>query len=403
LDKEADDMFARILALTGSLLTLVSATSTSQPVPLADLALQKVLNDAAPIFGEYTKSAVNTSTWMKSIADNTPIVRMNIPGTHDSATWNYSLATQKSLNGITSQLNGEAVLPPPFFRCQDRSFVAMLNAGIRVFDLRYAFDATNSTIVFYHSGALLSETATLTDVLFGFYTWLDDHPSEVVLLSLQYEGGTKAYGGNDNVAMQTALFSVLTAPHAKQYFLQTPKNAFPTLGQARGKMILLRRFDLDLLPSSYDMTQVPGIHFPPAQWTDNSPDIVLVCNTTTNATAYIEDYYQPLTPFGSSAQENIQWKYNATTSHLLRAVSPKSGTEENALWWTFASSENDDNIPFDYPRIMATGNGTQYTPEGGVNQKLVPFLKTLKGKRVGIIMFDFYETPGDLVGTLLSL
>jgi 1-phosphatidylinositol phosphodiesterase len=392
-------MITQMLTLTG-LLTLVSATST--PVPLADLALQKVLNDAAPIFGRYTKSTLNTSVWMKSIPDDTPIVRMNIPGTHDSATWNYSLATQEALDGITT-LNGESQLPPEFFRCQDKSLVSMLNAGIRAFDLRYAFDATNSTIVFYHSGALLSETATLTDVLFGFYKWLDDHPSEVLFVSLQYEGGTKVYA-SDNAAMQQALFDVLTAPHARQYLLQSPVNAFGTLGPARGKIILLRRFDLDNLPATA-AAQLPGVHFSPASWTDNSPDITLVYNATTNATAYIEDYYQPLTPFGSSAQENIQWKYNATTAHLLRAaaVSGEDGAEPDSLFWTFASSENDVNIPFDFPQIMATGNGTQSTPQGGVNQMLVPFLKTLKGQRVGIVMFDFYETPGQLVNTLLSL
>jgi hypothetical protein len=33
---------------------------------------------------------------------------------------------------------------------------------------------------------------------------------------------------------------------------------------------------------------------------------------------------------------------------------------------------------------MAIGNGT-LTPQGGVNQRLLPFLKKQKGKRVGIV------------------
>jgi 1-phosphatidylinositol phosphodiesterase len=45
----------------------------------------------------------------------------------------------------------------------------MLDAGIRVFDLRYAFDVTNTSLVFYYSQALLSEATTLDDVLFSFY------------------------------------------------------------------------------------------------------------------------------------------------------------------------------------------------------------------------------------------
>jgi 1-phosphatidylinositol phosphodiesterase len=38
-----------------------------------------------------------------------------------------------------------------------------------------------------------------------------------------------------------------------------------------------------------------------------------------------------------------------------------------------------------------------------VNQRLVPFLQGMKGKRVGIVMFDFYQTPSELVQTLLDL
>jgi len=65
-----------------------------------------VLSNAAPIFGGYVDSEVNTSTWMKAYSD-----------------------------------------------------------------------------VFYHSAALQSETATVEDALFGFYRWLDDHPSEAIFFS----------------------------------------------------------------------------------------------------------------------------------------------------------------------------------------------------------------------------
>ncbi len=53
-------------------------------------------------------------------------------------------------------------------------------------------------------------------------------------------------------------------------------------------------------------------------------------------------------------------------------------------------------------RDHGIGNGTQ-TPDGGVNQQLVPFLKTLKGKRVGIVVLDFWDTPEDLAGIILEL
>ena len=153
---------AAFTALSCGIITLSNASS------LDDFALQNVLSQAAPVFGNYQNVQSNTSTWMKAYPDDTLIVHMNLPGTHDADTWNYSQATQDSLLGVTN-LVGIIEIPPEYFRCQDQSMVDMLNAGIRVFDLRYALDPTNTSLVFWHSQALVSEVATVADVMYGFY------------------------------------------------------------------------------------------------------------------------------------------------------------------------------------------------------------------------------------------
>ncbi|CAG8898874.1 unnamed protein product [Penicillium salamii] len=365
-----------------SMLTaLALCTSSFASSPLADFALQKVLEDAAPIFGPYAHRSGNRSQWMKHYPDDTLLVHMNIPGTHDSATWNYTQASQDALKGITD-LTQVTVPVPETFRCQQLSLINMLDMGIRAFDLRYAYDPTNTTLIFYHSKALLSEIATVDDVLFGFYQWLDDHPSETVFLSLQYESSTSAYASND-ATLQLLLHNILTSPAARQYFIQN-KDTLGKLGDARGKINLLRRFDLDKIPQSYT-DALPGLHFSPRLWTDNGRDIELVYNAADNLTAYIEDYYQPLTPMGSDAKENIRWKYNAT--FVLDLCIRYKYPNEPPIW----------------PRIMALGNGTEYTPVGGVNQFLVPFLRGQKGKRVGIVMFDFFDQSSELIDTFLEL
>tara|TARA_R110002060_G_scaffold31775_5_gene42359 strand:+ start:1054 stop:2250 length:1197 start_codon:yes stop_codon:yes gene_type:complete len=370
----------------------VDSRSSSQ---LTDFALQKVLQDASPIFGPYKKTTSKTSTWMKSYPDSTPLTHMNLPGTHDTQTWNYSLATQQSLSGITS-LGGQPVYPASVFRCQEDPIISMLDAGIRVFDLRFAFDITNSSLVFWHSQALQSQSATVEDVLFGFYRWLDEHPSEALLVSLNYESGTSKYAQN-GAAVQRAIYEVLMSEVAKRYLVQK-RNELGTLGEARGKITLLRRFGLNALPEE-DEEKLYGVYFPAEQWRDNSPDIELVYNEAKNLTAYIEDFYETGAPSGSGAEVNIQWKLNATTAHLEKAAS----SSMDSLFWTFASAEFNADVPSVSPRIMATGNGTESTPLGGVNQRLVLFLKGMKGKRLGIVMFDFFGTPGELVETLLSL
>ncbi|THC97386.1 hypothetical protein EYZ11_003159 [Aspergillus tanneri] len=340
-------------------------------------------------------SSVHTAHWMKRYPDSTPVVRMNLPGTHDSATWNYSQATQDALRPITD-LNGESLQVSDWYRCQDRSLIDMLNAGIRVFDLRFAMDATSSTLVFYHGAALQSETATVEDVFFGFYHWLDHHPTEALFLSLKYEDGTARNATND-ISVQRAMYKILTSMPARHY-LNPMQNELGTLGQARGKITLFRRFDMADLPTE-EVAHVPGLHFPPRLWTDNSPNIELLYNKRKNFTAFIGDFYETGAGLGSSAALNIQWKLNATTSHLVKAATQ----HPDSLFWTFASSEYDTNVPPDYPRIMALGNGTQKTPQGGANHQLISFMQQHKGQRLGIVMFDFFDQPADLVATLLDL
>jgi len=124
-----------------------------------------------------------------------------------------------------------------------------------------------------------------------------------------------------------------------------------------------------------------------------------VYNATTNAAAYIEDYYGLTTPLGSGAALNTQWKLNATTAALTRAAT----THPDALFWTFATSNPVKDVPPETPRIMALGDGTEETPKGGVNQRLVEFWKRMMRKRAGIVMFGVYDTPGELVPTMLEL
>jgi 1-phosphatidylinositol phosphodiesterase len=49
---------------------------------------------------------------------------------------------------------------------------------------------------------------------------------------------------------------------------------------------------------------------------------------------------------------------------------------------------------------MALRNGSVTR---GINQRLVSFLKKQKGKRVGIVMFDCFDEPSELMDTFLSL
>ena len=197
-----------LLPTLASPVVVSKAATAKNSTSLGELALQQILNTASPIFGvyDYNATVTNTSTWMKKYPDSTQLVHMNIPGTHDSSTWNYSQATQDSLLHIT-EVDGVTPSPAAIYRCQERSYFDMLNAGIRAFDIRYSFDATNSSLVVYHSAALQSETALLSDIMFGFYQWLDDHPSETLLLSFSKFNSSAQQNPAENVAHIQSIFS----------------------------------------------------------------------------------------------------------------------------------------------------------------------------------------------------
>lgn len=356
--------------------------------------------NATEIFGRYVQDTSAYSTWMSAFADETRLEQMNIPGTHDSATWNYTQAVQEALANVTAG-DGEITYPPEVFRCQSASIAESLNAGVRFFDLRFALDPTGVKLVFWHSQALLSETSTVEDVVTAFYFWLDQHPSETVILSFQYEGSTTVNASFD-ATVQMMIFDILNSTAAAQYIEQT-HDALPTLGEARGKALLLRRFDLDQLPDDYEAA-LPGLHLSPSAWTDDSKDITLTYNTAKNLTAYVEDYYEPDDlDDNSTAAANIAAKLSATVAHLQKATTSVSNYADS-IFISFASAEHVATVPVAVtPQIMALGTQNASTPLGGVNQQLLPVLKDLDGQRMGVVVIDFWDQPSNLVSSILQI
>ncbi|KAI1263953.1 PLC-like phosphodiesterase [Xylariaceae sp. FL1019] len=379
----------RLTTLITTLLTHISLASADY---VSDFALQKVLSDSAEVFGYYEPSSSSSSSraeWMKSISDSTPITQLNIPGTHDAATWNYSQTTQDSLSYAT-RCDGVKPGIAKQYRCQTKSISQSLEAGIRFFDLRYAYDPVDAHLVFWHGAALLSAKATVEDVLFGFYAWLSAHPSEFVILSFQYEPFTKANATAGSL-VQGELYRVLNTPAAKHYISQS-RGVTGTLGEHRGKILLFRRFDLDELPREVEGS-MPGLHMSPEKWWVNGKEFKLVYNESSNGTAFIEDYFYP---WGhKTIEDNVEAKFAAVQSHLFKA----STGPEDGLFVTFTSGTHVGVDPPVYPETMALGGDGD---EGGVNLRLAGLLGRLQGARLGIVVLDFWEEPEDLVDLVLG-
>ncbi|EXJ77613.1 1-phosphatidylinositol phosphodiesterase [Capronia epimyces CBS 606.96] len=168
----------------------------------------------------------NTSrldSWMKELPDHAPLGALSIPGTHNSPTCHNA---------------------PPSVRCQAVSPPEQLNNGVRFFDIRVQvpepFDVESDKLNLVHAAfpIALSGNKPFRGLYDDMLRFLREHPSETLVVSLKREGTGK---GTDE-----QLSRILK----KHYVDRDPRLWFteprvPTLAEARGRIVLLRRFVLD--------------------------------------------------------------------------------------------------------------------------------------------------------------
>lgn len=166
---------------------------------------------------------VRAVNWMENIPDETKLSSMSIPGTHDSCTQNVDMRY--------------------IFQCQDASIATQLKYGYRYLDMRLVLEKRSGqeTLVLKHniarckiSDSPFARTLTLADVLKDVYAFLNEHPSETVILCMKAENSK-----DDVAAVQKALYEMIDQAPERWYL----KNVIPTMGAVRGKIVLATRFD----------------------------------------------------------------------------------------------------------------------------------------------------------------
>ncbi|OCF44429.1 hypothetical protein I317_01689 [Kwoniella heveanensis CBS 569] len=319
-------------------------------------------------------------SWMSKVADSTKVTDLSIPGTHDTASWNYTPLTQIKYLGLT-----KLIYPSPVYRCQKSSIFGQLASGIRAFDLRVGPSPKNSSeLIFFHSEAVLDTSARFEDVMYGFYRFLDENPTESLFVSIKIENTTF---GTDGFAQQS-LYTTLTSSAAQSYVNPTTSISSLALSSIRGKIVLLRRFSVDQVspqPSAgLGLNLVDG-------WADNSAAFSI--NYASNEVAYIEDLYEPDAPTGITNHVNV--KLNATVTNIAAAARKSKG---DGLYISFASGEK--AVELIVPEILAQG---LIVP--GVNQGLKKWLTTGAGtglKKKGLVFLDFATETSGLISAIIA-
>lgn len=159
---------------------------------------------------------------MKYVDDNKFLDELSIPGTHDSGTCSVDNDTEPQSSQV---------------KCQQDYIPTQLLEGIRYFDIRLGKgdDPGIDHGIFY----LLKKDGNylhLSDVIGYFKTFLNENPTEALIMLVSR--------GNDEATDEsvTTAFAKVLDDNPKLFYTSS---RVPTLGEVRGKIVLLRRFGLD--------------------------------------------------------------------------------------------------------------------------------------------------------------
>ena len=187
--------------------------------------LALILLAAAAFFGipmtEHVsvKTTERSSDWMADLDDDLRLNEIILPGTHDSGTQYVQLAF--------------------FSKCQALSVGEQLEAGFRYLDIRLELMNDGSFHLKHgftdcKTGPLpWDEALDLDAVLDQCCAFLKAHPTETVVFAVKQEHGDQA------VSVFAESLEAKLAEKTEFWYLG---NEFPTLGEARGKLVLMRRY-----------------------------------------------------------------------------------------------------------------------------------------------------------------
>lgn len=273
---------------------------------------QSVANNAALAF--------SLNSWMGTIPNDRNLAAISIPGTHDSG------ARFEPIGGTA--------------KCQDLTIAQQLDAGIRFLDIRCRHIGDAFAI---HHGSIY-QNMNFNDVVTACYAFLSANPTETIVMSVKEE-----YDATNNTRTFEQTFDSYTAQQPGKWYLSA---TVPTLGDVRGKIVLLRRFGASATPKGIEATN----------WADNTTFTI----NNSNSTLRVQDQYQV-------PDNNAKW--SGITTLLNEA---KNGTQ-STLYINFTSGYKP--LIFGIPSITTVSNA--------INPQINTFFTNNTHGRYGILPMDF--------------
>ncbi|KAI5820497.1 PLC-like phosphodiesterase [Pyronema omphalodes] len=302
-------------------------------------------------------SNASLENWMGKLGDQVNVARLSMPGTHNSPTCHTAL---------------------PSVRCQAVSVTEQLRHGVRFLDIRVQPGGKELELVHGAFPIALSGKKLLKDVMNECYAFLDRNRTETIIVSLKREGTGKT---NDQSFSKDIKRDVIDK-RSGSWFTE-PR--IPKLGEARGKCILFRRYDID--DSLRGDNEGRGHGIDAANWAYNTP------NYTTPSGICVQDFCEV------AETENINKKVQYIKEHLERSCEgillAERENRDPPLFVNFLSASNFWKVGC-WPDRIAEKINPQICEHLAVDHRVD------NGKAgTGVVIYDFVGDDGNWAVTKL--
>jgi len=228
-----------------------------------------------------------TTDWLGMVKDDTKVCKLSIPGTHDTMTgMGFYQPVLKYIFNMTAI-------------SQVSTLEEQMNNGIRFFDIRpvVSTDTIAKKKILRLTHGISELDVTFEQAIDWLQAYLKAHPSEFFIAKLQFDNGFE-----DQKELVSLLDEVLDLPKYKGLFFENWRPDI-TVGEMRGKILWLSRYDLRLVNVVFDF---PIVY---CDWPDEDPDVkedldpeaqrncamYNMNDPTVMATLYKQDYYKTTT------------------------------------------------------------------------------------------------------------
>ena len=285
---------------------------------------EKTSLDSPFIFSEGYKDSIQVpydltkpaTDWLDLVKDETKVCKLTIPGTHDTMTgMGFYQPVLKFVFNMTAI-------------SQVSSLEEQMNSGLRFFDIRpvVSTDTIAKKKILRLTHGISELDITFEWTIDQLQAYLKAHPSEFFIAKLQFDNGFE-----DQKDLYSLLSDVLHMSKYKGLFIEDWRPDI-TVGEMRGKILWLSRYDLRPINSIYDY---PIVY---CDWPDEDPDIEEDLNpeaqrncamynmddSSIMARLYKQDYYKTTT---EKRMKNKQ----KTVIDMMHSAREANATDEN-IW-----------------------------------------------------------------------